>query len=129
MSDLFQRLSSHIGRIKVRSIIDAPAKYLLWIILFAIVAAIAEVSSWVIIVLFCFAGAFLLLVLVGYIYFALTKPDYLRSEEYNLKKKSLEIMGDKENYLPVDMHNVVNVVNTTASAILLEDNEEEENHE
>lgn len=118
MSDIWQRLSSHIGRIKVRSIIDAPAKYLLWFTLFAIIAAIAKVESWIIVVLFCFAGVFLILVIVGYIYFAITKPDYLRSEEYNLKKQSLEIMGTKDNYLPVDMHNVVDVVNTTSIASL-----------
>lgn len=125
MSDFWQKISNHIGRIKVRSIIDAPAKYLLYILVMTIVAAIAKVSSWVLIVLFSFAGIFLLIVLVGYIYFAITKPDYLRSEEYNLKKQSLEIMGDKENYLPVDMHNVVNII-SPQSPKLLEEKEEDE---
>mgnify|MGYP006899931471 CR=1 FL=1 len=125
MSDFWQKISNHIGRIKVRSIIDAPAKYLLCILLMAIGAAMAKVASWIVIVFFCFAGAFLILVIVGYIYFAITRPDYLRSEEYNLKKQSLEYLGNKDNYLPVDTHSFVDVVSTTA--FLDNKTEEEEN--
>ncbi len=47
--------------------------------------------------------------IIAYGYFMFTNPDYLRSEEYHLKKQSLELLGDKDNILRASASDVVAV--------------------
>lgn len=44
---------------------------------------------------FIIASLIVLSILFAYFYFMFIKPDYLRSEEYQLKKQALEIYGDQ----------------------------------
>lgn len=64
-----------------------------------------------IICMVCFEGLVLILMLGAYVCFAIYNPDYLRSESYNLRKQSLSILGDKENYKRVDMRHLVDIAN------------------
>jgi hypothetical protein len=49
----------------------------------------------------------------SYIYLLMVKPNYLRSEEYQLRAEALEILGDKDNSLHADAHNIVSLVGIT----------------
>ncbi len=80
-------------------------------LVFIIVSAYLKLPEWLIVVLLWFSGAILVLVLLAYVGFAIFKPDYLRSESYNLRKQSLSILGDKENYKKVDMRHLVDIAN------------------
>ncbi|MDE6507377.1 MAG: hypothetical protein K2L04_02800 [Alistipes sp.] len=124
MLNILQRLSLAVEKINVKSIINAPGKYMLYTLLFGIFTAVFNLPAWISIVLFSFAGIFLIIVVIMFYYFARTNPDYLRSEEYNLKKHSIEILGDKDNYLPVDMSTIVDVVNSYQEPIAIEGKED-----
>ncbi len=111
MPQFLKNLSHAVSSFHVRSVIDPLIKLFLLLLLFIIVATWLSIAEWVIICLVCFAALVLLLILGAYICFAIYKPDYLRSESYNLKKQSLSILGDKEHYKKVDMRNVVDIAN------------------
>jgi len=86
-----------------------PLFYGLWAIALAIASSIFGKQEWLTIGIFCISCFLFLVAGVGYFYFSKTKPDYLRSEEYHLKKQSLEILGDKDNILKVDASHIVNI--------------------
>jgi hypothetical protein len=120
------RLTDQVSKIKVKNVVDMPLFYGLWVLAFSIISAIFSHEDWVTVVLFCFAGLLFLIAAFGYFYFTFKNPDYLRSEEYHLRKQSLEILGDKENLLPVDGQNIVDVTNPY-STLLGEHKSEEDN--
>ena len=64
-----------------------------------IISAVFVKLEWVTIIIFCSGGLLLVTAVLGYFYFTFKNPDYLRSEEYHLRKQSLEILGDKDNQL------------------------------
>lgn len=111
MPQFLQSLSNAVSSFQVRSVIDPLIKLFLILLLFTFGAAWLAIADWVIICLLGFDALVLLLILGAYVCFAIYKPDYLRSESYNLKKQSLSILGDKENYKKVDMRNVVDIAN------------------
>ncbi len=105
------RLTEQVNKIKVKNVVDMPLFYGLWVLALTVISAIFSNLSWVTIVLFCFAGLLFLIATFGYFFFAMKNPDYLRSEEYHLRKQSLEILGDKEKLLPIDGQNIVDIAN------------------
>lgn len=111
MPQFLNSLSQAITSIRVKSVIDPLIKLFVIVLLFIIVMAYLRLPEWIIICMICFAGLILLLVLIAYSCFAIYKPDYLRSENYNLRKQSLSILGDKDNYMTVDMKNIVDIAN------------------
>ena len=104
-------LSQAFTSIRVKSVVDPLIKLLVIMLVFIIVSAYLKLPDWLIIVLLWFSGSILVLVLLAYMGFAIFKPDYLRSESYNLRKQSLSILGDKENYKKVDMRHLVDIAN------------------
>ena len=104
-------LSQAISSFQVKSVIDPLIKLFMILLLFILIGAWLKISEWIIICMICFEGLVLLLMIGSYICFALFKPDYLRSESYNLRKQSLSIIGDKENYKRVDMRHLVDIAN------------------
>jgi hypothetical protein len=104
-------LSQAFTSIRVKSVVDPLIKLLVIMLVFIIVSAYLKLPEWLIVVLLWFSGAILVLVLLAYVGFAIFKPDYLRSESYNLRKQSLSILGDKENYKKVDMRHLVDIAN------------------
>lgn len=111
MPNFIKSLSQAISSFQVKSVIDPLSKLFLLLLLFILIGAWLKISEWIIICMVCFEGLVLLLMMGSYICFAIYKPDYLRSESYNLKKQSLSIIGDKENYKKVDMRNLVDIAN------------------
>ena len=111
MPNFMRSLSQAISSFQVKSVIDPLIKLFLILLLFILVGAALKITEWIIICMVSFEGLVLLLIVCSYIGFAIYKPDYLRSETYNLKKQSLSIIGDKENYKRVDMRNLVDIAN------------------
>jgi glucose uptake protein GlcU len=111
------KLTDQVGKIKVKNVVDMPLFYALWVLAFAVISAVCCLHEWITITLFCFAAVLLFLAAFGYFFFTFKNPDYLRSEEYHLRKQSLEILGDKENLLPVNPQNIVDVSNPYNSTI------------
>lgn len=111
MPNFLRSLSQAVTSFHVKSVIDPLIKLFLILLLFIIGAAWLNIYEWILICLVCFEGLVLFLILGAYICFAIYRPDYLRSETYNLKKQSLSILGDKENYKKVDLVHLVNITN------------------
>lgn len=116
----WSRLTEQVSTIKVKNVVDMPLFYGLFISCIGVISSIFSKENWVTIVLFSFAGLLFLIATFGYLYFTFKNPDYLRSEKYHLRKQSLEILGDKDNILPVDAHNIVKITNPYNN--LLEEN-------
>jgi len=121
----WSKLTEQVNKIKVKNVVDMPLFYGLWILVLSLVSGIFCQLIWVTILLFCFAGLLFLLAGFGYFYFTFKNPDYLRSEEYHIRKQSLEILGDKDNLLPVDAQNIVDISNP----YLLQNDEQNNNSE
>jgi len=47
----------------------------------------------------------------SYLYLLLKNPEYLRSEEYQLRINSMRLLGDKDNPLHADARDIVSVIN------------------
>ena len=54
-------------------------------------------------------------------------PDYLRSENFHIRKQAIELLGDKDGLLPTNVENVINV--PYSSPNLIENKEVEEDEE
>jgi vacuolar-type H+-ATPase subunit I/STV1 len=96
------RITNQVNKIKVKNVVDMPLFYGLWVLVLALISSVIQDKEWITVVMFSFAGVLFLKAIFGYLFFTFKNPDYLRSEEYHLKKKSLEILGDNDNILPVD---------------------------
>lgn len=70
-----------------------------------------KTSGWISIV--CFATALLPIIafVFSYIYLLFKNPEYLRSEEYQLRMNSLRLIGDKDNPLHATAETLVSVTN------------------
>lgn len=105
------KILDQLGHVKVKSITDILFKYGAIILGMGVISAIAKCETWIIITIFLLSGLFLILGLIFYAYFALNNPDYLRSEIYQLRKKSLDLIGDKENF---QNPNIINISSITS---------------
>ena len=47
----------------------------------------------------------------SYLYLLFKNPEYLRSEEYQLRMSSMRLLGDKDNPLHAEAQDVVSVIN------------------
>lgn len=101
------KVFEQVGQIKVKSITDSLFRYGLLILCLATLAAMCKVYTWVLIILFSLGGLFTLIGLIVFCIFAAKSPDYLRSENYQLKKQSIELLGDKDNMLNPNIDKVV----------------------
>lgn len=90
------KILNSVSSIKVKSVTDSLFKFGIIGMLIGVIAAIFSDKDWVIIVVFCFSSLFIIIGLYFYCFFALKKPDYLRSEEYQTQKQALELLGDNE---------------------------------
>jgi len=100
----FLKAISHslFGKITVKNVLESHIWLIGVLTLFITIMSILHVSLWVI------GGIFLLLaVLVGYYmyshnYFMRKKPEYLRSETFQLQKQQLEMLGRKGKEVPAE---------------------------
>jgi len=101
------KIFEQVGQIKVRSVTDSIFRYSLLILLLGIIAAALKVVGWILIVLFSLGGLMALIGIIIYCVFAAKNPDYLRSENYQLKKQSIELLGNKDNALNPHVDKVI----------------------
>lgn len=90
------KIFSQVSELKVKSVTDGLFKFGLLCLVVGVIPAIFSDKDWVTITLFSFAGLFIVIGLGFYCYFAIKKPDYLRSETYQLKKQAFEMLGDND---------------------------------
>jgi hypothetical protein len=105
------RVLQQAGQIRISSITDSLFKYGFLLIVLATFASVAKATLWVCILLFSFGGLFLITGLAVFCIFAKLNPDYLRSENYQLKKHSIELLGDKNNSANPHVDKVVLITN------------------
>jgi Ca2+/Na+ antiporter len=111
MADL-TKIIGLIGKIQVKSIADTLLRSTLILFSFVVICAIFKVNMWIIITLFVFSGISFFFFLGMYLYFSIKNPDYLRSETFQLKKQSIEILGDKDNSLNPNISEIKYVSNS-----------------
>lgn len=101
------KIFEQVDKIQVKSITDPLFRYGVYLFALGTTSAIFSTASWVTILLFCVGGLFELVGLVFFCYFSIKKPDYLRSESFQIKKQSIEMLGDKENHLNPNIKNLI----------------------
>lgn len=118
------KVLNQVSKIQIKSITDSLFKYALYLFVLGTISAICKTTEWVSILLFSSGGTFALIGLGFYFYFAKKNPDYLRSESFQLRKQSIEIIGDKENQYNPNMKNIILI---TSPFSLKESNNESKN--
>ena len=111
MSNLLNSITHAISKIIVKSVVDSLGKLMLLALVVFVIAAIFVRDTWVLIVLICFPGLLLLMYVFSHFYCLVKDPDLLRSEEYNIKKQVVEVIGDKENHLLIDTKQLASIAN------------------
>lgn len=88
-----------IVNIKNAKNVNSALNPLLWLIgiflLFFFVVLFHRLEFWITAVLLIFLFLILITILGCFIYFMLKKPDYLRSESYQIQKINMESLGEK----------------------------------
>jgi hypothetical protein len=118
------KVLDQVSKIQIKSITDSLFKYGLYIFVLATISALFKTEIWVTIVLFSVGGLFELIGLCFYFYFAKRNPDYLRSESFQLKKQSIEILGDNENKRNPNIKDLVYITNPLANRLGNENSQE-----
>ncbi len=98
-----------VSKIQVKSITDSLFKYGVYILIVGTTSAIFKTANWVTISLFSLGGFFEITGLITFFYFVKKNPDYLRSEGFQLRKQSIEILGDKTNKLNPNLKEIVSI--------------------
>jgi hypothetical protein len=103
------KILEQVSKIRIKSITDSLFRYGLYLFLLATISAVFKTETWVTITLFSVAMLFELVGLGFYCYFAKKNPDYLRSESFQIKKQSIEILGDKDNQYNANVKDIVSI--------------------
>lgn len=101
------KIFDQVEKVQIKSVTDVLFKYgFIGFSIGTIGFAFAKIPQWMLIVIFSFSGLFLLIGLFFYIYFAVKKPEYLRSEIHQQRMRAMELLGDKDN---VDNPNIIHL--------------------
>jgi hypothetical protein len=101
------KIFEQVHKVQAKSITDSLFRYGFLLFILGTSASIFSEVTWVMIFLFCLGSVFVICGLVFYCYFSFKNPDYLRSEGFQIKKQSIEMLGDKENQLNPNIKNIV----------------------
>lgn len=112
------KVANWVGEVlkfKVRAVTDTPLIFGTAILIIAGVFSILGAANWLVI-LFAICACFLLVIGVSsYVFFAIKKPEFLRSEEYQTRKEAMEFLGDNERSLNPNVPRIANMVSPTTS--------------
>lgn len=111
MSNWLNSITHAISKIIVKSVVDSMGKLMLFSLVIFVLAAIFVKDEWVLIVLACLLGLLFLMYAISHFYCLFKNPDLLRSEEFNIKKQIIEVMGDKDNHQLIDTEHLVRIAN------------------
>lgn len=101
------KIFEQVNKIQIKSITDSLFRYGLFLFVLATVSSVFSTAIWGTILLFSIGVLFELFGLGFYCYFSIKNPDYLRSESFQIRKQSIEMLGDKENHLNPNIKNVI----------------------
>lgn len=113
MSNWLNSITHAISKIVVKSVVDSLGKLMLFSLVIFVIAAIFVKEEWVLIVLACILVLLFLMYVISYFYCLFKNPDLLRSEEFNIKKRIVEVMGDKDNHQLIDTEHLASIANPT----------------
>ena len=102
------KTDSLVQKVSVKSAVNAS----LWacvVISTPLFIISTQINGWLQVAFFVVATIPVIAFVVSYFYFLFKNPDYLRSEEYQLKAESLKLLGDKDNPLHAAATDVVSV--------------------
>jgi len=111
MSNWLNSITHAISRIIVKSVVDSLGKLMLFSLMLFVIAAIFVKEGWVLIVLACILGLLFIMYAISHFYCLFKNPDLLRSEEFNIKKQIVEVMGDKDNHQLIDTEHLASIAN------------------
>jgi len=100
------KILDQISNFQIKSITDSLFKYGLYLLALSILASIFSHVVWMTFALFAIGAVFEIIGLIFYFYFAKKNPDYLRSENFQIRKQSIEILGDKNNHFNPNAPNI-----------------------
>lgn len=127
MSNWLNSITHAISKIIVKSVVDSLGKLLLISMIIFVIAAIFVEEGWVLIVLACLLNLLFLMYAISHFYCLFKNPDLLRSEEFNIKKQIVEVIGDKDNYQLIDTEQLASIANPNPYLGGLLERKEEEN--
>lgn len=105
-----------IEKIQIKSVTDSLFKVGLLIVVVGCGTASLGYAPQLVSFLVIGLGILFLLVGLGlFIYFALTKPEYLRSEVHQQRMRAMEILGDKENVNNPNIYHLPAITNPYAN--------------
>lgn len=122
-STIRSRIMDWGGRLRVRSALN-PALWLCAIVTSPIVMVALfsnNVPIWIILI----ACAPVALAVIGFIYFLLRDPDKLQSEDYQLRKRSLELIEEKGDLQPIVADTLVAIANPQKKLLASKDQEQD----
>jgi hypothetical protein len=102
---------SAISRITLRSALNPLLWFCLPMAIFFVWVGLTLAHGNVQIVLVIFGMVQALFPIAGFVYFAVFKPDYLRSENYQIQKDAMGILGAKGQLLDVSAEHLVRIAN------------------
>lgn len=106
---IFQRISEYGGRVSVKSALN-PILWLCGIISFPLLSVAAyqgNPSLWLIVI----GAAPVGVAIVGYLFLLLFDRDRLQSEDYQLRKQSLELIQEKGQPFPISAPSIESISN------------------
>lgn len=104
---------SVLGKVTVNSALN-PLLWAMGILLFfmAVILISGKVDFLITIIFIVLLFLIIICLIGGFLYFMLKKPDYLRSESYQLQRYSMEMMGEKNKEI---VHQVIEAEDETKS--------------
>jgi hypothetical protein len=107
LEDFSHKITSALQTLRVRSAVN-PLLWLCALISFPIfsIGIVKGTLSWYLVIT---ALLPIFAVLYAYFYFMRSNPDYLRSEEFQIQKKTLELIGEKGQEFPVTSSDLVEI--------------------
>lgn len=95
-AQITRRMADVGGRLRVKSALN-PALWLCAVVTVPVIgfATFAEGPTWLLVCLVVFASVPLVLAAIGFVFFLLRDSDKLQSEEYQIRKRTLEMIGEK----------------------------------
>lgn len=106
---LINKVNNSIEYITVKGVPDKLWRVLIILLILFIGSNYLKINTLCIIALLVIIALVLILTIAIYLFFMIKNPDYLRSENFHIRKQAIELLGDKDGLLPSNIEKVINV--------------------
>jgi len=110
MNSPFRTSYSLAQQVAVKSAVN-PSLWASVVISLPLFVLATRTSGWITVVIVIVALIPILIFAFSYLYLLFKNPEYLRSEEYQLRMNSMRLLGDKDNPLYANAGDLVSLVN------------------